>query len=242
MPKKALAELPLFQLVAVQPCLAEAIPPLNQLALVACPVCPDGQPTEAILPPKSVSVAAGAGKTDEKVEALFTGMLAWALAGPVTFDNHAIANGDVDYLLPMHAPVVHQERLLLAMRFWGRARSMAPADVLREGQDIMQRLTDREVCMILSELSFLAPLDSECAHEYLRAFAASSGLDAFLTLQGAWFEAINPEYCKQLRCAYPKARATFPLLDPAEIDRFNRAARAAFEARQAAPPGAGVKT
>ncbi len=174
-------------------------------------------------------------KTDEKVMRLFTEMMAWVLVGPITVEQSMFTSYEPQYLevfLAEHKRAIGMERMLRAVKFWRDAKTMQPAEVLREGKDLMGRLTDREVCLIMSELSFKAPPSSECYAEYMRAFAFSFGMEMFLQIQGQWFDPINPEHCKQLRYSYSKVATTFPKIDLAEIDAFNREARVAFEARK----------
>jgi len=82
------------------------------------------------------------------------------------------------------------------------------------------RLTNREVCLMLCDLSLEAPLASDAAAEYMRAFAFSYGLKRYAEVFGddeAPF--LSFDHCYQMR--HGPFKRVLPLINEGEIDAFN---------------------
>lgn len=148
--------------------------------------------------------------------------LVWALTGPVTIAPALTG------VARQHRHDIVLERLIRLLQLGRRQREhfdAAPPEALddlyrelgHEWTQLVDRWTNWEVCLILCEASFKAPLGRDAAEEYKRAFAHCFTLGEYRrvwSLGNERAEPIDAEVCRQFRWEY---RGKWPLVDEAEL-------------------------
>ncbi len=165
------------------------------------------------------------------------GLFSWIMTAN-TMNKGRLGLGErFNDLEPRHHGDIVLERFVVALKLLNelkeaRANLEGHADAERQYAALLKKmteerfvLTNREMCLMLCDLSLEGPLDTAATAEYMRAFAMSYGMDKYIEAHGL-HEAplLDYERCKMVRL-YNSASRRFPHLDKGEIDAFNAALR-----------------
>lgn len=172
-------------------------------------------------------------KPTERDIGVFIELMVWALSTQHVAKRGRLGLGErFNDLEPLHHMDIVIERFLIVRKLLDEWKALDDQALERSDYEAQYtamvnrwrqqrgRLTNREVCLMMCDLSLEAPLDSQATAEYMRAFAFSYGLKKYAFVFGedeAPF--LSFDHCRQIR--YGPLRDSLPLLDEAAIDAFN---------------------
>lgn len=179
-------------------------------------------------------------KTERRGFEEFALMLAWVFSAP----SRQSPESSAGYLTGLHQEDVVLERFVKVFSIFKEEREMIEAAkseadmeaaykaMINRWHDLRDRITDREVCIIFASASQVAPLSQDSFAEYMRAFAATYGVEKYVELFPK-FEPLNYTACRCFRETYGEVDKSFPVLDKEWFDSFN--AKAAMLSMLKAP-------
>ena len=175
-------------------------------------------------------------KAERKSLDAFLGLMMWVFTSPVTT---YVGRGGVGKMYnemttwEAHRNAIITERFVTVFKLLKEAREAEQQAIeLGQAEDIWtklvndwkaatDRMTNREVCLVMCDASLEAPLDTESTAEYMRAFAATYGIDQYDKMFGGEYpELLSYEKCKHIRYVSGLGRR-LPELDVKWLQEFN---------------------
>jgi len=175
-------------------------------------------------------------KAERKSLDAFIGLIMWVFTSPITAYEGRGGVGKMYNEMAnwsAHRNAIMTERFVTVFKLLKEAREVekqafefgqaedAWTALLKDWKAATDRMTNREVCLVMCDASLEAPLDTEATAEYMRAFAASYGIDQYAKMFGGEHpELLSYEKCRQLRYVSGLGRR-LPELDVEWMKEFN---------------------